>query len=244
MLKHLIAELVLSARVLLRQPGFWVPTILFPAMLYSFFGAQMADGPAGIYALASFAVYAVLGVGFYQFGVSVAQDRETPFVLWQHTLPGALWLGWAARIVVAMGVVLAAVAMVLLAGRFVGGIVPDGPETARLIAACALVSVPAVLMGIALGSAASARAAVPLSNLLFLPLAYLGGLWVPPVALPESVEALSVWTPTRAMGELAWAAVDGRALPGRYLVVLAGWSLLSVAVIGLAQSRHRRAMFG
>ena len=70
---HLSAELALVLRVLLRQPGFWVPTVLFPAMLYSFFGAGLAgQGPAAAYAMASFAVYAVLGVGFYQFGVTVA----------------------------------------------------------------------------------------------------------------------------------------------------------------------------
>ncbi|WP_370206572.1 ABC transporter permease [Pararhodobacter marinus] len=244
MLSHLRAELVLAARILMRQPGFWVPTILFPAMLYSFFGASMAEGPAGIYALASFAVYAVVGVGFYQFGVSVAQDRETPFVLWQHSLPGAQWVGWAARIVVAMVVVLAAVGMVLLAGRWIGGVIPGRGETMRLLVACALVSVPSVLMGIALGSAVSARAAVPLSNLLFLPLAYLGGLWIPPALLPDSVAAISVWTPTRAMGEIAWAAIDGRAMPGRYLALLAGWTLLAIALTALAQARHRRAMFG
>lgn len=242
-MRRLKAELILNARVLLRQPAFWVPTVLFPAMLYAFFGALQARGFA-IYALASFAAYAVVGVGFYQFGVSVAQDRETPFTPWLRTLPGPAWPGWAARGTVALGFVLVAVALVLVAGWLVAGLTLQPWALLRLVATCAFCAVPAVTMGIALGSLASARAAVPLANLVFLPLAYLGGLWVPPVALPSGVAAISVWTPTRAMGELAWAAVDGRAWSGRYVAVLAGWTLLALGATAFAEARRRRALFG
>jgi len=239
------AELGLTMRILFRQPGFWVPTVLFPAMLYSFFGANMAgDGPMGAYAMASFAIYAVVGVGFYQFGVTVAQDRENPFTVWQRTLPGHAAAPWVARVFASLIFVMVAVAMVWLAAWLIAGITLTTTAYARLAAACALASVPATLMGTALGSLASARAAVPLSNLIFLPLAYLGGLWVPPAALPSAIEALSVWMPTRAMGEIAWAAVDGRNLPSRYLMVLACWTLAAALITWGAQLRHRRALFG
>ncbi|MCB1396076.1 MAG: ABC transporter permease [Rhodobacter sp.] len=245
MIRQLSAELALVLRILFRQPGFWVPTVLFPAMLYAFFGASMAGaGRMGAYAMASFAVYAVVGVGFYQFGVSVAQDRETPFSAWQRLLPGNGSLIWVARVVAAVIFALVAVALVLTAAWLIAGIALQPDAYLRLAAACAVAAVPAVLLGTALGSLASARAAVPLSNLVFLPLAYLGGLWVPPIALPAGIAALSVWTPTRAMAEIAWAALDGRDLSGRYMAVLAGWALLGALVTWGAQIRHRRALFG
>lgn len=241
----LASEVRLTLRILFRQPGFWVPTVLFPAMLYSFFGANMAAaGGMGAYAMASFAVYAVVGVGFYQFGVTVAQDRENPFTVWQRTLPGHAALPWVARVIASLIFVMIAVALVLIAAWQLAGITLTAPAYARLAGACALAAVTATLMGTALGSVASSRAAVPLANLVFLPLAYLGGLWVPPVALPSAINALSVWTPTRAMGEIAWAAMDGRALPLRYLAVLAGWTLLAGGVTWVAQRRNSLAMFG
>jgi hypothetical protein len=46
------------------------------------------------------------------------------------------------------------------------------------------------------------------------------------------------------MGEVAWAALDGRALPGWYLGVLAAWTLAATGVTWLAQARHHRAVFG
>lgn len=245
MLNHLISDLRLNLRILLRLPGFWVPTVLFPAMLYSFFGANSA-GPEVFksYAMASFAIYAVVGVGFYQFGVTVAQDRESPFTQWQRVVPGSHVTPWIARVLVAMGFVAIAVVFVGLAGKFVGGVTLDAGTYARLGAACLIAAVPAVLMGTALGSLASSRAAVPLANLIFLPLAYLGGLWVPPVALPRAIDTISHYTPTRAMGELAWAALDGRAVPSEFVVMLLVWTLVSGAVTALAQRRHAKALFG
>ena len=245
-LRQLTAELTLVMRVLLRQPGFWVPTVLFPAMLYAFFGAGLAgQGPAAGYAMASFAVYAVLGVGFYQFGVTVAQDRADPFIRWQRLLPGSALAPWVARIMAGVFFAALAMALVLVLGRVLGGVVlADAGAWARLVAVTLLAAGPATVMGTALGSLASARAAVPLANLIFLPLAYLGGLWMPPQMLPDAVAAISVWTPTRAMGELAWAALDGRALPLRYLAMLAGWTAIAAAVTWAAQARHARRSHG
>lgn len=123
-LRQLSAELALVLRVLLRQPGFWVPTVLFPAMLYSFFGAGLAgQGPAAAYAMASFAVYAVLGVGFYQFGVTVAQDRADPFIRWQRLLPGSAFAPWAARVLAGIGFSALALLLVLTLGKVLGGVV-------------------------------------------------------------------------------------------------------------------------
>lgn len=244
--RHLLAELGLVLRILSRQPGFWVPTVLFPAMLYAFFGAGLAgSGPAAGYAMASFAVYAVLGVGFYQFGVTVAQDRADPFIRWQRLLPGSALAPWVARVTVGMGFSALAMTLVLILGKLLGGVVlVETAAWVRLAGITLLAALPATLMGTALGSLASARSAVPLANLVFLPLAYLGGLWMPPHLLPEAVAAISVWTPTRAMGELAWAALDGRSLPLRYLAVLSGWTVVAAAITWLAQSRHRRDIFG
>jgi ABC-2 type transport system permease protein len=244
--RQLRAELTLVLRVLLRQPGFWVPTVLFPAMLYAFFAAGLAgNGPAAGYAMASFAVYAVLGVGFYQFGVTVAQDRADPFIRWQRLLPGSAIAPWLARIMAGIGFSAVAMALVLILGRVLGGVVlADTGAWARLVAVTLLGAGPATLMGTALGSLASARAAVPLANLIFLPLAYLGGLYMPPQMLPDVVAAVSVWTPTRAMGELAWAAVDGRSLPLRFVAVLSAWTALAAAITWAAQTRHGRLKFG
>ena len=239
MTRHLRAECALTFKTLIRQPGFWVPTVLFPAMLYAFFGAQ-STGEWAANAMAAFAVYAVLGVGFFQFGVSVAQDRESPFAKWQQTLPGRAGNQWIARVVASLVFVTVAVALVVALAFALGRVEVGAAALIRLAAVCLIASFTATFMGIALGSLASARAAVPLANLIYLPLAYLGGLWVPPTVLPPAVNVISQWTPTRAMGELGWAAIAGTRWDSGYLAVLLGWMVISVAAVVVAHARRGR----
>ncbi|AVL54881.1 ABC transporter permease [Roseobacter denitrificans] len=222
-----------------RQPGFWVPTVLFPAMLYAFFGAQSGQGSWAAQAMASFAIYAVLGVGFFQFGVSVAQDRESVFATWQRSLPGHRVNHWIARIIASLVFVLLAVCLVIVVARIMTDINLSAQAWARLSFVCLVATIPATVMGIALGTVTTARAAVPVANLIFLPLAYLGGLWVPPMFMPAPIAAISVWTPTRAMGELGWAAIDGTAWEPRQMLLLLGWTLIASVVI-FASRRARR----
>lgn len=243
MTRHLTAESAMTLRILFRQPGFWVPTVLFPAMLYAFFSAGSGGGAWASHAMASFAVYAVLGVGFFQFGVSVAQDRASPFATWQRSLPGPSGFLWLARMLAAVIFVTIAVALVVAMSHALTDISLPAMAWVRLGAVCLMATIAATVMGIALGSVASARAAVPLANLIYLPLAYLGGLWVPPMAMPGPINAISVWTPTRAMGELAWAAIEGRAWGWQDLGLLAAWTLAAAAVVVVAQG-HQAALFG
>lgn len=240
MSRHLIAECTLTLKILLRQHGFWIPTVLFPGMLYAFFGANSGGGQWAANAMASFSVYAVLGVGFFQFGVSVAQDRESAFATWQRCLPGHASAQWIARVISSLFFSAIAVALVVLLAFIMTDIDVTAAALIRLAGVCLLAAGTATLMGIALGSFASARAAVPLANLFYLPLAYLGGLWVPPFALPSVINTISQWTPTRAMGELAWAALDGAGLETRYLMLLLGWTVLATLLTMAAQVRQRR----
>lgn len=236
--RHLQAECTLTLKTLFRQPGFWIPTVLFPAMLYAFFGAQSGGGQWAANAMASFTIYAALGVGFFQFGVSVAQDRESPFASWQKSLPGGPLSQWVARVLASLIFTSIAVALVILLARLMVDVALPASAWIRLGLVCLMSVVTATVMGIALGNLSSARAAVPVANLIYLPLAYLGGLWVPPIAMPSVVNAISEWTPTRAMGELSWAAVSGAPWPSDYLTLLIGWTLLAVGVVTLAGRRR------
>lgn len=241
MIRHLSAECILTLRILFRQPGFWIPTVIFPAMLYGFFGAQSGGGEWAVRAMASFAIYAVVGVGFFQFGVSVAQDRQSPFATWQCTLPGGIASQWIARILASLVFTTIAVLLVIGLAPLLVEVSLVPLEWLRLGVVCLVCVVTATLMGIALGSFASARAAVPLANLIYLPMAYLGGLWVPPIAMPSAINAISQWMPTRAMGELSWAAVTGAPWETQYVLSLFLWTLTAATLAGVAQFKHRAA---
>jgi ABC-2 type transport system permease protein len=244
-MKTLLAHIKFQFIKSLRNPGFWVPTVLFPAMLYSFFGSSLP--PQGIYsqiAIASFCVYAVLGVSFYQFGVGIAQDRESLFDGWLKTLPNVSIPSGLAQIIVAIFFSIIAVTLVLIASLFLGKTPLEGQMLVKLILVCILIGVPASMMGIALGYFASGRAAPALANLIFLPLAFLGGLWIPPIQMPQSVNNISIWSPTRQMGEFSWSAITGQMPDTRVIILFIAYSLLFGMLAILLIARDKRKRFG
>jgi ABC-2 type transport system permease protein len=113
---------------------------------------------------------------------------------------------------------------------------------AGLAAALLVGTVPFAFLGIALGYWAPARAALPLANLLYLVLAYAGGLWTRPAALPGTVREVSRLLPTRALSDGLVAAVVGKGVDWGAWAALAGFALLfgTVAVAGYRRDEGRR----
>ncbi|MCF6303630.1 MAG: ABC transporter permease [Devosiaceae bacterium] len=244
-MKQFFAHAKLHLKRLLRNPAFWAPTILFPAMFYSFFGASMSpDGAYSQLAIGSFAVYAVVGIAFYQFGVGIAQDREDPFDSWMHTLPASALPNGLAQMFVAILFALSAVLLVLAASHVFGKTTLDINQTLRLLGICVVIALPASLLGIALGYSANAKAAPALANLIFLPLAFLGALWLPPIALPKIIADISVWPPTRQMAEFAWAAIGNTIPDTNFMLGLAAYTTGFAFLVMWLVNRDKKKRFG
>lgn len=238
-MRLITAHIRITLLGLLRSPGYWVPTLLFPTMLYLFFGARVVAPDAAAVALAAWSVYAVLGVAFYQFGVGVAQDRECPWDTYLRILPAGSLPPLLAQIVVAILFAIVAVLILWAAAGQAAGIDLGIGARFRLGLVLALGAIPFALFGIALGYLVSAKAAVPVANMLFLPLAFAGGLWLPPSQLPEAVARISPLLPTRHFGELAWAAVTRGALPVGSALWLAGYTLVFAMLAVWARRRDQ-----
>lgn len=69
------------------------------------------------------------------------------------------------------------------------------------------------------------KGALPLANLLYLPLSYLGGLWGPPESLPSGLERVSVFLPTRHYVEITWSSVLGTGTPILSILLLIGFAV-------------------
>ena len=226
----------LYLKSLLRLPAYWVPALLFPVMLYAMFGSREA-GIAADYAMASFVIYGVIGVALYQFGVAIAQERETHWDRYRRTLPRAVGPRLTAQLAAAVIFALTAAVLVIAAAHVLSAPTVGPERIIGLLIAAFVITIPFTLMGIALGYWTTENSAVAIANLIYLPLAYFGGLWVPPEGLPSAIAAWSPLTPTRQAGEIAWAVVGGRAVPLESVGQLALYAFL---FLGLAYWGYRR----
>jgi ABC-2 type transport system permease protein len=226
---------------LLRYPAYLVPTLVLPAVFFLFFvspGSRI-DATAR---MAMFAGFAVIGVAFFQFGVGIAVDRASPWEAYVRTLPAgpgvrlAARLGSAALFGCAAAVVLVATALVatnasLSAQRWVG-----------LALVLLAGTIPFAFLGIALGYWAPPKAALPLANLLYLVLAYAGGLWIRPSGLPDAVKGVSRFLPTRAFSDALVATAIGTHVDWAAWIALAVFSAVFAvaAIAGYRRDEGRR----
>ncbi|HEY5341239.1 MAG TPA: ABC transporter permease [Candidatus Aquilonibacter sp.] len=232
------------ARELLRVPAFAVPTVLFPAMFYTIFGlpyARQTSSTADA-VLCAFIAFAVIGVTLFQFGVGIAVERGRPWERYLRTLPVSLETRMGARILVAMAFGLASAGLVAIVARGFSPVSFDAGQWLVLAVYAAIGAVPFVLIGIAIAYWVPPRAALPITNIVYLLASFAGGLWIPPQMLPSFAAAISPYLPTRQYAELLWSiANDGHAVPA--LEVLAFYTLIFAAVAAIGYRRDERVRY-
>jgi ABC-2 type transport system permease protein len=195
----------------LRAPGYLLPTLAMPGLFYFLFEGQDTEVGLVTFLMASYAMWAILGVAFFQFGVGIAEERTTAWERFLRTLPLSAGQRLGGRVLSAALFAAAAAAVVIAEAHLINPVSVATDRWLPWLGALAAGGVVVALGGIAMGYWASRRAAPALAMLAWLLLAYLGGLWALPAELPGWTEKVSPYLPTRLWGEVTWAAVQGQA---------------------------------
>ena len=221
-----------------REPAFCLPVLGFPAMFYLLFAVVLNRGNPGAagYLLASYGAFGVIGAAMFGFGVTIAVDRDRGYLRLRRTLPtppGSLLL---ARMTMAM-LFAAAISLLLAALAATAGGVRLAPAQ---WAGLALVNMAGVLpfaaIGLWIGTLVGGNAAPALLNVLYLPMAFLSGLWLPLSMLPGWLAKLAPAWPAYHLGQLALKVV-GHDDGGRTWAHVAVLALATVAFFALARRR-------
>jgi ABC-2 type transport system permease protein len=195
----------------LRSPGYLLPTLAMPGLFYFLFEGPDTDIGLVTFLMASYAMWAILGVAFFQFGSGIAEERTTAWERYLRTLPLSGIQRLAGRVLSAALFAAAAAAVVIVEAHLINPVSVAADRWLPWTLALGVGGVVVALGGIAIGYWASPKAATPLATLAWLLGAYLGGLWATPTELPSWAAEVSPYLPTRLWGELTWAAVQGRA---------------------------------
>ncbi len=223
---------------LLRTPAYSVITMLLPAVIFVFIGTTTTESRKGAnVVMASFAIFAALGVAFFQFGVGIASQRESPWEKFARVLPVEPAIRFGATVVAATIFATVAVAFVVAVALILTDVGMIASSWLRLFASVLGGAIPMALFGIAIGYWAPSTAALPVANIFYLALSFGGGLFVPPSSMPGFLDAFSRVLPTRHIGELAWASVLDLPWPGGSWIWLLGYT---IAFGGLAVAGYRR----
>lgn len=224
----------------LRNPGFLLPIILFPNVFYVMFGLLLNHGndEAARYMLASYSTFGVMAPGLFGFGVSLALERDSGLLTLKRALPMPPGAYLAGKML--MAVIVALIVGALLLGLALGAahaaLLPA--QAATLLLVDALGVLPFCALGLLVGTLLKGQGAPGLLNMIYLPMAFLSGLWFPLAVMPPFLRALAPVWPSYHLNALALSAVGfdtGARLP--HVLVLAGFA---AAFLALAARRLRR----
>ena len=237
------AQTALELRLTLRRGESVLVTVLLPALLLLFFSTVplIALAPADPGVPPAQAVYpavlavAVMSTGMVSLGIATAFERQYGVLkrLGGSPLPRPL-LVWA-KVMAVLAVEVVQVALLTALALALGWRPPAAAGGAPLaLAGIALVLGTIAFAGIGLSMAGSWRAEATLAgaNGLYLVLLLLGGIFVPPEALPAPLGAITAFLPSAALAGLLRAALGPPALAGGGaapavwpdLIVLAAWA--------------------
>ncbi|MDW2980742.1 ABC transporter permease [Rhodanobacter sp. KK11] len=225
----------------MRAPGFMLPIMLFPAMFYLLFGVLMAKSngaDAARYLLASYGVFGVMSPGLFGFGVSLALERDGGLLTFKRALPmppGAYLLGKMLMAMVAAGaVILLLLALALTLGHVSLSLIQAG----ALLLTGMLGVLPFCALGMYVGTLIKGQGAPGMLNLIYLPMSFLSGLWIPLPMLPAFLQQIAPMWPSYHLDMLALAAVGMNKGPlPVHALVLVGFA---AAFLLMAARRLRR----
>lgn len=223
---------------LMRIPAFAIPSITFPVIFYILFGLTFGAGRGvrgvtiATYLIATYGAFGVIGASMFGFGAGVAVERGQGWMLLKRATPMPVAAYLFAKLAVCM--LFASVIVFLLSaiGVMFGGVRLAPMTWARLALTLIAGVVPFCVLGLAVGYSAGPNSAPPIVNLIYLPMAFASGLWIPIEILPAAIRSVAPLVPAYHLGQLALSAIgaDRGAPVWSHVVALAGFTCIFLAL--------------
>ena len=238
----LLTETGAELRKAFRAPEFIIPTLALPFAFYMLFGIMLSRSAAGAATLlATYGIFAVMGPALFGFGAGGANERELGWLGIKRAAPAPAMTYIGAKLLTTIVFASFALMPIYAAAGFMGDVALARSAWLALLVSHLLAVVPFALLGLAFGFRFGANAAIALSNVAFLSLAVLGGLWFPIQIFPAVMQAIAGWLPSFHLAEVSLAIVGARpdGDTGFHLLVVGILSAVFAVLAGLAWLRQK-----
>jgi len=237
----------------LRLRAYSLSTVLFPLMFYVLFGLVLNQKDAAVggtsittYLIPTYGAFGVMGASLFGTASGLAAERGLGWLQVKRASPMPPFAYFTAK--VAIGVIFSTIVvlLLLLLGVTFGGVHMPLLDAAKLVGILVAGSLPFCAMGLAIGYFVGPNSAVATINLIYLPLSFCSGLWVPIMFLPHLMQKIAHLLPPYHLAQLALGVV-GAGQHESSLVhweALIGFFLVCLGVARLGFQRDEGKMYG
>jgi ABC-2 type transport system permease protein len=192
---------------LLRAKSFSLSTIGFPVMFYVLFGIANRNAFSGNvhiakYMLGGYACFGLIGAALFGIGVGVASELAAGWLELKRAspMPASAYLVAKCASAVAFGLIIVSI-LTTIAVSF-GGVSLTSAELIKMLGMTIVGSISFASMGLLLALLVPANAAPAIVNLIYLPMSFLSGLWIPLRFMPHWLQGVAPALPTYHLSQL------------------------------------------
>ena len=235
----------------LRLPVYAVSTIVFPMMFYILFGLMFGSSDAGgvsvaTYLLATYGAFGVIGASLFGFGVGVATERGQGWMRLKRASPMPPLAYFTAKTAMALFFSAIVVLALFTLGFLIGGVRLEVTRWLSLFGVLLLGAFPFAAMGLMFGYLVGPNSAPAILNLVYLPMAFLSGLWMPVEVLPKFVQGFAPFLPPYHYAQLALQTIDAGSdgSAWTHVLVLLGFTAIFLALALILYRRDEGKTYG
>lgn len=236
----------------LRVRMYTASVLSFPILFYVLFGLMLnshnAIGGMGVptYLIATYGTFGIMGASLFGTAAGLASDRGLGWLEVKRASPMPPFAYFWAKVITSMAFSAIIMLALFALGIAFGGVRMPVATFAKLFGTLVVGSLPFSAMGLALGYFTGPNSAPPTINLIYLPMSFCSGLWVPMMFLPKFLQRVALALPPYHLSQLALGVVGA----GRHESNLTHWEVLiafTCVCLGVARigfQRDQDKMYG
>ena len=192
---------------LFRTKTFSLSIIGFPLMFYVLFGLSNKGNTidsmdAAKYMLAGYCCFGIIGAALFGIGVGLASERSQGWLELKRASPMPPLAYLLAKCLTAQAFGVIIVCVLTIIALFFGDVHLTLREFGGMLAMTLAGTVPFAAMGLLIALLVPAAAASGIVNLIYLPMSFMSGLWIPLKYLPAFLRPIAPSLPAYHLSQL------------------------------------------
>ena len=224
----------------------------FPIMFYVLFGlvlnSKEAIGGTGIptYLIATYGTFGVMGASLFGTAAGLSSDRGLGWLQVKRASPMPPFAYFAAKVITSMIFSAIIVLALFLLGFTLGGVRMPIAEFAEIAGDAGRGIVAIFRHGVGARIFHRPNSAPATINLIYLPMSFCSGLWVPFMFLPKVVREIALVLPPYHLSQLALGIVGAGSHESNaaHWEVLAAFTMICLGVARIGFQRDQEKMYG
>lgn len=211
-----------------RNPYFVFWSLLMPIVFYFIFTNVVNTNVPDVkewqaHYLMSMATFSVMGSAIMTFGIRMVQERTQGWSTFMKITPFPSWAYFSAKMFGQTIMHVFSVIVIFFAGFLINGVSLTFAQWLFSGLWILLASLPFLAIGTLVGAMKKVETASGVSNIVYLALAILGGMWFPMSTFPDAMQNIGQWLPSYHFGSGAWEIIRGNYPDWQSVLILVGY---------------------